>query len=264
MSLESIKKVKVPLKKLMKDSTLALTDQEFEKIDELLEVLMPVKLVVEAICRQDADLLTAEVAFQELFDDLKAKDSELAQEMLFALRKRIKERWNPILAGLLKYLHNPTNFTKPPRNQDEMFKIPSRKKMEDLALELLNRLFGKTDLEETEENEICTVEAAEELSFAERLKARLDKVSENSASIGSKKNTFENSIKKEMDLFQTSGEKSKNLELLSQVLQNVAPTSVASERAFSISNDFVTKKRSRLSDKSIDNLCFLKSIFTQN
>ena len=35
------------------------------------------------------------------------------------------------------------------------------------------------------------------------------------------------------------------------ILQNISPTSVASERAFSNSNDFVTKKRSNLSDKTI-------------
>ena len=37
-----------------------------------------------------------------------------------------------------------------------------------------------------------------------------------------------------------------------------------SERVFDNSNDFVTKKRPCLSDKTIDNLCFLKGIFKEN
>ena len=255
LSLLSIKKVKVPLKKVMKDSTLALTDEEFKKIDELVEILMPVKIVMETIGGENADLMTAELAFNELFNDLKSKESELAQDLYEALRRRVKDRWNPVLAGLLKYLHNPTNFTKPSSNLDPMFKIPSRKKMEDLALDLLCRHFGHNDLQENE-TEIAVVEN-EELSFAERLNAKLSQNSEESATI--KKNSFE--MKKEMDLFQITGERSKNLELLYKILQNVAPTSVASERAFSISSNFVSKKRSRLSDKSIDNLCFLKGVF---
>ena len=45
-------------------------------------------------------------------------------------------------------------------------------------------------------------------------------------------------------------------------LQNVAPTSCASERASSNSNNFVNKKI--LSDKNLDNLCFLYEIFKEN
>jgi hypothetical protein len=46
-----------------------------------------------------------------------------------------------------------------------------------------------------------------------------------------------------------------------QALLNISPTSVASERAFSISGAFVTKRRSGLCDKSIDDLWFFKGFF---
>ena len=97
------------------------------------------------------------------------------------------------------------------------------------------------------------------------LKNQLKRIDKFSASTSlSKPSSFQTALKKEMDLFEASGEKSKNLKRLYMILQNIAPTSCASERAFSTSNDFVSKKRSRLSDKSIDNLCFLKGIFKED
>ena len=262
---QSILKLQAPLKKVMKDSTLALSDAEFEKIKHVLDVLEPVKDVVEVLCREDADLMTAEVAFNELFKNLDSMDSELAQKMVESLRRRVKSRWNPTVAGLLKYLHNPEHFKKPEHGLDEMFAMPSRYKLEKLAADLITRHYGVEEtntVTESEEVEIEIAAEARELSFAEKLQQKLNKLSEEGPSTPSgKKNSLQTALKKEFDLFQTTGERSKNLELLYKILQNIAPTSVGSERAFSNANDFVTKKRCRLSDKSIDNLCFLKSIF---
>ena len=44
------------------------------------------------------------------------------------------------------------------------------------------------------------------------------------------------------------------------ILKNIAPTSVSSEQAFSVAGSFVPNRRSRLSDESIDDLCFEKAI----
>ena len=60
-----------------------------------MQVLLPVKLVVEALCRSDADLMTAELAFEELFNDLKNMESNIAKDMLAAFENRIKDRWDP-------------------------------------------------------------------------------------------------------------------------------------------------------------------------
>ena len=257
LMLESILKIKTPLKKVLKDSDLALSELEFVRIREVLDVLMPVKVVVEALCREDADLMVAETAFNELFKSLKANNSFLATKMLESLRKRVKSRWNPLPAGLLKFLHNPKMIQ--PQNQknlDEIFKAPSQKKLEEFAIELLCHHYGESV---SDENPVqITENETKELSFAEKLQAQLDKLSDETAT---KKLSFQETIKKEMELFKLTNERSKNLSQLYMILQNISPTSVASERAFSNSNDFVTKKRCNLSDKSVDNLCFLKSIF---
>ena len=44
------------------------------------------------------------------------------------------------------------------------------------------------------------------------------------------------------------------------ILKNIAPTSVSSEQAFSVGGSIVPNRRSRLSDESIDDLCFEKAI----
>jgi hypothetical protein len=42
----------------------------------------------------------------------------------------------------------------------------------------------------------------------------------------------------------------------------LAPTSVASKRAFSVSGSFVSRRRKGLSNEAIDDLCFLKGYST--
>ena len=44
-------------------------------------------------------------------------------------------------------------------------------------------------------------------------------------------------------------------------LKNIAPTSIASEQAFSVSASFISKIRSLLSDQAIDDLMFEKGYF---
>jgi hypothetical protein len=69
------------------------------------------------------------------------------------------------------------------------------------------------------------------------------------------------SLSKEMSAFEASKQRTGNLEKLYRALLNIAPTSVASERAFSVSGSFVSRRRKGLSNEAIDDLCFLKGYF---
>ncbi|KAI6653465.1 hypothetical protein LOD99_3684 [Oopsacas minuta] len=69
------------------------------------------------------------------------------------------------------------------------------------------------------------------------------------------------SLIKEMALFEATGDKSKNIPSIEEVLNTIPPTSVEAERAFSAAGLFVTKLRSRLSENSVDSLMILKSYF---
>lgn len=67
-------------------------------------------------------------------------------------------------------------------------------------------------------------------------------------------------IRKEVDVFEATGERSHNLEKLFQALISVPPTSfeVEVERALSAACLFITRLRTRLTVRSIDYLHFLK------
>ena len=66
-------------------------------------------------------------------------------------------------------------------------------------------------------------------------------------------------LAKEFDLFDATGQRTTNIDLLLYALKSISPTSVESERSFSAAGLFVTKLRTRLSDRSVDRLCLLKS-----
>ena len=78
------------------------------------------------------------------------------------------------------------------------------------------------------------------------------------------KNQLQEVIKQEMNLFEATRKRPTQLELLFNALLSIPPTSVEAERAFSAGGLFVTKLRSRLSDKSLNALTFLRSYHTKN
>ena len=71
-------------------------------------------------------------------------------------------------------------------------------------------------------------------------------------------------IKQEMNLFEATKKPSTKLELLFNALLSIPPTSVEVERAFFAAGLFVTKMRSRLRDKSLNALTFLRSYYMKN
>lgn len=72
------------------------------------------------------------------------------------------------------------------------------------------------------------------------------------------------SLLKEINIYETTGNLTSNLEMLKSALNTIKPTSTQNERNFSVSNNFASKIRGRLSDKAIDCLCFLKYYFIKH
>ena len=64
--------------------------------------------------------------------------------------------------------------------------------------------------------------------------------------------------------YENNKQRGENLEKLLLVLKNIAPTSVYAKQAFSVASSFVPNRRSRLTDVSIDDLCFEKAYFDNN
>ena len=81
-------------------------------LSKILSVLLPIKLTVEAICRQDATLLSAGVAIQFMMKSITGHQFSLSYELKAALKVRILERRTEI-SSVLQYLHDADSNEKP-------------------------------------------------------------------------------------------------------------------------------------------------------
>ncbi|GBM61783.1 hypothetical protein AVEN_18342-1 [Araneus ventricosus] len=103
--MERFHKLKVCIDKALIDmgSDTTFSDLEWSKIKDLIESLQPFKLAVEALCRRDSTLLTAETTLKFILEKLVTQDTMLSAELSEALRVRIKER-RTVVTGILIYL----------------------------------------------------------------------------------------------------------------------------------------------------------------
>ena len=111
--------IKEVLKNFLKYTDLKLSDEEWNLLEELYRILSPVKDVVNVICRRNANLLIAEVVFQELFDVLEKIGTPLARKLLDNIKAEIKKRWNLKAISLLKYLNDPSELDKVPSTKSK-------------------------------------------------------------------------------------------------------------------------------------------------
>ena len=73
-------------------------------VKELKCALEPITLAVDASCRQDATLLTAEGIFQFLLFELKKWKLSIAEDLLCSVKNPIQQR---DMVNLIRYLQNP-------------------------------------------------------------------------------------------------------------------------------------------------------------
>ena len=83
----------------------AVTDAEFTVIQEMVSCLESLKLVVNALCRRDTNLVSAEAALKFCIVQLQKQRFELAKTLAEVLKNRIKERRGQHSA-VMQYLHN--------------------------------------------------------------------------------------------------------------------------------------------------------------
>ena len=67
------------------ESETRLEDNEWSTINDLISALQPVKATVEAVCRRDADLFTADVALKFMFSKLEELGSFTSSELVEAM-----------------------------------------------------------------------------------------------------------------------------------------------------------------------------------
>ncbi len=104
--LERFQKLRTAIQKALIDVNMSteIEAADFLVVDELVETLQPVALAVEAICRRDVNLISAEAALQTCLTILRKSSSELSKTMAITLEKRLLQRYS-LHSGVLHYLH---------------------------------------------------------------------------------------------------------------------------------------------------------------
>ena len=105
--LERFDKLKSCVQKSLIDlsSPISFSDHELTLLSDTISALLPVKLAVEALCRADANLLTADAALNFMLTTLNNVNTILSDDLKNALEVRIMERrtnWSSVI----QFLHN--------------------------------------------------------------------------------------------------------------------------------------------------------------
>lgn len=234
-------------------------EAQYPKLLELHKVLGPIRLATEGLGRRDANLLTSEGIFGFLLSELKNLNTEISLKLLYALEERIQERRQIELATLLLYLQNPENISSSGK-KSSVLSLASKSEIIELAGRILSRIFPDSHVEtdsDEEQIEETTHQSQSNTFLREAMEKSIHKFLEDPE----EKLTHPKTLKAEFSLFEATNKRTKNLDLLFDALKTIKPTSIASERVFSISGNIVSKIRTRLSHRSVDVLCFLKSYF---
>ena len=119
-------------------------------LHELKCTLEPIKLAVDALCRKDATLLTAEGIFQFLFFELKKRKSSLAEDLLFSVKSRIQQRRQHDIVNLIRYHQNSNLSIYDEHNAHDISLLSSNTKdgFVKTTTTLFCRLFWKNDSNE--------------------------------------------------------------------------------------------------------------------
>ena len=99
-----------------------LTEGNFVLLEQVQFALEPLKLDVEALCRQNSILISASAIFCLTFAYLVTSQSKFSIQLTKAVKKRVIEGRQGVLVSLLRFLHNPKCL----KEQDDLFPMPSK------------------------------------------------------------------------------------------------------------------------------------------
>jgi len=214
-----------------------------------------------------SNVLTADTAIDFMFKVLSNQPSTFSQDLIEALAVRIKYR-RTNCSSVLQYLHTGkmeySHMGRPFRNH---FSEPKTSVIVDLVKKFALR-YGHNEesvnesLESSQELMVDIVNPEKDLKeqLIEAIKKTKDAV--HTPNLNSNNTRSQTAIiKKEMSLWETTGAKGSLLTATYHSLLSIPPTSVESERAFSSAGYLCNKIRTRMSDKTLDSLCFLRSFF---
>ncbi|KAF2885535.1 hypothetical protein ILUMI_20685 [Ignelater luminosus] len=255
--IETFNKLKLCIAKTLIDLGLStnieyrFSEHKFCALENLENILNPVKLAVEVLCRQDANLIIAEATLKIMIKKLEDNHSALASKLALSWRRLTMRR------VMIKHFI----FQR---------KIYFEKKLKTvIRMQLsLSNSYDNNDDEEVVQAVQITNNNEEvspfDLTLQQKLELTISSASNVICPAPSRANTLESIIKKKMTLYESGGSMGKYLTFTYNALKGIPPTSVETERPFSAAGYIVSKIRRSLADDTLDMLCFLRKHFQLN
>lgn len=252
-------------------SEILFTENDIVVLNDINDTLIPIKTAVEVLGSRNMNLISADVTVKFLIDKLKMLTSPLARKCADALSNRISCRRTE-LYEVLNFLHNPATAISSVRERDDIFTAANQSSVLKTVKGLVTRLMPEPNVDLSSEDEI-TFEAVvdstmpisnSEIDLKDQLWKAIHSNLDNTQNLGQGSQSLHSTIKQEISLFVNGGTRGKYLEFAYQALLTVPPSSIESERSFSTSGNFCTKLRTRLSDNSLNALCFLRAHFLED
>ena len=213
-----------------------------------------------------ADIICNDYVLKKLQHEAQ-EGNDIAQELFDAMESRILERRDKSMYGLARYLNLKEDESYDDVRDDSILPYPRKSELPKIARELYCKLFVQDDMEN---NYSIDKNSNTSLEPPVAKKSREEELDELLSGVGGKEpkkkelsssDQILNLIKKEMAVYEYSGELGTSLKKLKGAIAAIPATSVEAERAFSAAGLFVTKLRTRLHDDLIDVLCFLRAHF---
>lgn len=246
------------------NSTIDLEEWEICRLSDIVNSLECLKITVDALCRRDANLLTADAALEFCLSNLQQQNTSISLELADALSSRIFERRTE-LSSLLQYLHSGKNTTE--SDNQNVFCPTSKTKIASILKDLVTRLHPNASSSTLEEEELSEIQSdlsnkKEKIDVQLQLQRALQNVESraHTEKLQPSRNVL-STIKKEMGMFEAGGSRGYHLQLIHDHLKSISPTSVESERVFSSAGYFCSKIRSRMNDDTLSDLILTRSYF---
>lgn len=237
-----------------------ITEDNIALLKEIEKTLEPVKLAVLELSKDTSNLLTAEGTLIYVFQQLKKVNTPLAERFKNSLKTRIDQRRNKDLVSLLMFLNNGI-YAK----SNEFFLYSSKSAIKTLAITLSNRLFpignGEEECNSDEDDLNNSIQELEEEVEGQNVLQKCINDLTRTEKDGCNNITLDKELKL-LEVYKVI--RTNRLERLQKALMTVKPTSVSSERVFSIAGIFISKLRSRLGTATLNALVVLKYYFLNN
>lgn len=131
------------------DPKTSIDESEVEQISDIVCSLEPIQAAVEALCRRDANLITADATLIFTLKTLREQNTQISMALFQALSQRIQERRTDN-SSVLQFLHTNNDSAMNDSDLDtswaadvtDIFKAPSKTRLEALVKDIILRLCG--------------------------------------------------------------------------------------------------------------------------